>query len=129
MRGNLINYPGDCGTPMADLLMVKLLFNSVISSPQAKFMCIDIKNFYLCTPMSQYEYFRMKLEFFPDDIIKEYNLHSKVDVRGDVHCEVRQGMYGPPTARIIAQKLLKKRLLKARYKQSKVTPGYWTHGW
>ncbi len=55
--GNLINYPGDCGTPTADLLTVKLLFNSVISTPQAKFMCIDIKDFYLCTPISQYKYF------------------------------------------------------------------------
>jgi hypothetical protein len=55
MGGNLINYPGDCGTPTADLLTVKLLFNSVISTPQAKFMCIDIKDFYLCTPMECYE--------------------------------------------------------------------------
>jgi hypothetical protein len=89
MGGNLINYPGDCGTPTADLLTVKLLFNSVISTPQAKFMCIDIKDFYLCTLMSRYEYFRMKLELFPDDIIEEYNLHSKVGARGDVHCEVK----------------------------------------
>ena len=44
MGGNLINYPGDCGTPTADLLTVKLLFNSIISMPNAKFMSIDIKN-------------------------------------------------------------------------------------
>ena len=29
---NLINYPGDCGTPTADLLMVKLLLNSIVST-------------------------------------------------------------------------------------------------
>ncbi len=57
MGGNLINYPSDCRTPTADLLTVKLLFNSIISTPYAKFMCIDIKDFYLCTPMSRYEYF------------------------------------------------------------------------
>jgi hypothetical protein len=129
MGGNLINYPGDCGTPTAGLLTVKLLFNSVLSTPQAKFICIDIKDFYLCTPMSRYEYFRMKLELFPDDIIEEYNLRSKVDARGDIHCKVRQEMYGLPQAGIITQELLKKRLLKAGYKQSKVTPGYWTHVW
>ena len=28
--GNLIIYPGDCGTPTVDLLTVKLLLNSVI---------------------------------------------------------------------------------------------------
>jgi hypothetical protein len=32
-------------------------------------MTIDIKDFYLMTPMEQYEYFRMKLELFPPDII------------------------------------------------------------
>ena len=25
MGGNLVNFPGDCGTPTADLIMVKLL--------------------------------------------------------------------------------------------------------
>ena len=57
MGGNLINYPGNCGTPTADLLTVKLLFNSIISTRNAKFMSIGIKDFYLCTPMKQYKYF------------------------------------------------------------------------
>ncbi len=57
MGGNLINYPGNCGTPMADLLTVKLLLNSIISTPNAKFMSIDIKDFYLNTPMARYKYF------------------------------------------------------------------------
>jgi hypothetical protein len=72
MGGNLINYPDDCGTPTANLLTVKLMFNGVISTPNAKFMTIDIKDFYLMTPMDQYKYFRMKLELFPPDIIDEY---------------------------------------------------------
>jgi hypothetical protein len=55
MGGNLINYPDDCGTPTADLLTVKLMFNSIISTPGAKFMTMDIKDFYLMTPMARYE--------------------------------------------------------------------------
>ncbi len=51
MRGNLINYPDDCGTPITDLLTVKLMFNSAASTPNAKFMTNDIKDFYLMTPM------------------------------------------------------------------------------
>ncbi len=86
--GNLINYPGDCGTPTADLLTVKLLFNSIISTPNAKFISIDIKDFYLCTPMKRYDYFRMKIELFPEDIIQEYDLRNKVDATGNIHCEV-----------------------------------------
>ncbi len=55
---------GNCSTPTADQLAIKLLSNSVISTPRTKFMCINIKDYYLCTPMAQYEYFRMKLELF-----------------------------------------------------------------
>ena len=129
MGGNLINYPGDCGTPTADLLTVKLMFNSIISTPNAKFMTIDIKDFYLMTPMDRFEYFRMKLELFPQDIIEEYGLRDKVDTDGNVFCEVRRGMYGLPQAGIIAQELLTKRLHQAGYRQSTVTPGYWRREW
>jgi hypothetical protein len=41
MGGNLVNYPGDCGTPTADLLTVKLLLNRIISTSNSKFMTID----------------------------------------------------------------------------------------
>ena len=51
--GDRINYDGDCSTPIANLLTVKLLLNSVISTDGAKFMTIDIKNFYLKTPLEQ----------------------------------------------------------------------------
>jgi hypothetical protein len=54
--GDRVNYPGDCGTPTVDLLMVKLLLNSIVSTLNAKFMTIDIKDFYFNTPMSRYEY-------------------------------------------------------------------------
>ena len=51
VRGNRINFPGDCGTPTANMLTVKILLNSVISTEGAKFMTVDIKDFYLNTPM------------------------------------------------------------------------------
>jgi hypothetical protein len=51
MGGNLINYPADCGTSMTNLLTVKILLNSIISTPNAKFMTINIKDFYLITPI------------------------------------------------------------------------------
>jgi hypothetical protein len=53
MGGNLVNYPDDCLTPTTDLLTIKLMFNSIISTPNAKFMTIDIKDFYLMTPMDR----------------------------------------------------------------------------
>ena len=48
------------------------------------------------TPMARFEYFRMKLDLFPQDIIEEYGLNNKVDTDGNVFCEVRRGMYSSP---------------------------------
>ncbi len=49
--GDKINYPGEVATPTADMLVAKILFNSVVSTPGAKFMIMDISNFYLMTPL------------------------------------------------------------------------------
>jgi hypothetical protein len=129
MGGNLVNYPGDCRTPTANLLTVKLLLNSIISMPNAKFMTLDLKDFYLMMLMKRYKYIRMKLELFPQDIIDVYNLTSKVDHNRNAHCKVRRGMYGLPQAGIIVQELLETQLKTAGYMQSKLTPGYWKHKW
>lgn len=51
MGGNLINYPDDVSTKTADIVTVKLLLNSVVSTPGARFASADISNFYLDTPM------------------------------------------------------------------------------
>jgi hypothetical protein len=47
--GDQIKYPGDKSTRTAGLTTEKILINSVISTPGAKFLVIDIKNFYLNT--------------------------------------------------------------------------------
>ncbi|MCP4142532.1 MAG: hypothetical protein GY755_20020, partial [Chloroflexi bacterium] len=57
--GNLIDYPGELTTRTADLTTSKILWNSVLSTPNAKYMCLDIKKFYLCAPLERYEYMRM----------------------------------------------------------------------
>jgi hypothetical protein len=54
--GNLIEYPGDVSTPTADTTTAKMVINSTISTPNAKFMCADIKDLYLGTPMERYKY-------------------------------------------------------------------------
>ena len=43
--GNLINLPGDVTTPTSDLTAYKLIFNSVLSNSNAKFMDAYISNF------------------------------------------------------------------------------------
>eukprot|EP00804_Cyclotella_cryptica_P000450 CCRYP_019933-RA/>CCRYP_019933-RA protein AED:0.03 eAED:0.04 QI:0/0/0/1/0.4/0.16/6/0/1642 len=105
---NRITYPGDCGTPTADMLTTKILLNSVISTKGARFMTIDIKGFYLNTPMVRPEYMRLKLSSIPDHIIKLYKLDKLVTTDGYVYVLIQKGMYGLPQAGIIAQQLLEK---------------------
>ncbi len=49
--GVRINYPDDVGTPTADMTLVKILLNSVISTKDAQCVTLEIKDFYLNTPM------------------------------------------------------------------------------
>ena len=74
MGRDRIVYPGDCGMPTVNLLTVKLHQNSTISTMNARYMTIDIKNFYLNTPMDRFEYMRLKLADLPNDVIKHENL-------------------------------------------------------
>ena len=53
---NRINFPGDTGTPTADLPTIKLLANSIVSTKKAKMVTIDLKDFYLNTPMERPEF-------------------------------------------------------------------------
>jgi hypothetical protein len=107
LGGNLVNYPGDVGTRTADMLTVKLLFNSMISTPGAKFMSLDISNFYLMAPMTRYEYVRMNLDDFRKDIIEEYKLREIATKDGTVIAECRKCVYGLPQTGILANKYLK----------------------
>ena len=77
MGGNKIKSPIDCGTPTAYLSTVKLLLNSLVSTNGAKFFTLDIKNFYLNTPMEGFEYMRLKMEDIPENVIEKYGLNAK----------------------------------------------------
>ena len=124
--GNLIDYPDELTTRTADLTTTKILWNSVISTPDAKYMCADIKSFYLETPLDRYEYMKMKLDLIPQEFRNEYNLDAKAK-NGYVFMEIQKGMYGLPQAGILANKLLKKRLAKRGYFELPHTPGLWKH--
>ena len=59
--GDKLDYAGDTKTQCASLTTVKILLNSTISTPGARFATIDMKEFYYGTPMSEYEY--MKIQY------------------------------------------------------------------
>jgi hypothetical protein len=69
--GNCICYPGNMGTNTASLKLVKLLLNSVLSWKGARFSSINLRNFYLDTPMPDPEYVQIKITDIPEEIIKE----------------------------------------------------------
>jgi hypothetical protein len=127
--GDRINYPDEVATPTAEMLVAKILFNSVVSTKGAKFMTMDISNFYLNTPLKRPEYVRLKLSDIPDEIITEYKLRALADRHDNVYVAVVKGMYGLPQAGLLANELLEKRLNKAGYFQSKYVPGLWSHKW
>ncbi len=108
--GNLIHYPGKLTTWTADITMAKLLWNSMLSTPGAKYMTLKIKNFYL----SAQEYMHIPFALSPPCIIEQYALKDKV-LNGHIYLEMRRAMWGLPQAGILANKLLKKRLAPHGY--------------
>jgi hypothetical protein len=56
--GNLITYRGNTFTCTADLTTSKLLWNSILSTNRAWYMCINIKNFYLMVALDYYKYMK-----------------------------------------------------------------------
>ena len=125
--GNKINYPGEVATPTAEMLVAKLLFNSVISTPGARFMTMDISNFYLMTPLKRPEYVKLKLTDIPEEIIVEYKLRELATPDGSVYIEITKGMYGLPQSGLLANEQLEERLNRHGYIQSKLVPGLWKH--
>jgi hypothetical protein len=60
--GNQITYPGSVTTRTAGLSTINILLNSVDSTTDARFVCVDVKNFYLNTPMNKPEYMAINLD-------------------------------------------------------------------
>jgi hypothetical protein len=105
-----------------------MLWNSVLSTKGAKYMCLDIKNFYLCAPMDRYEFMKMPITIFPQHVIDQYDLMSKVH-KGYVWIEVRRSIYGLPQAGKLANDYLRKKLAPHGYYEVPHTPGLWKHIW
>jgi hypothetical protein len=93
----------------AHLTTSKLMWNSVLSTEGTKYMCLDIKNFYLTAPLDRFEYMNMPITLLPNCIIKQYNLLEHVK-NGYIYLEMRQAIWGLPQAGILANKLLCKQL-------------------
>jgi hypothetical protein len=69
--GNLIQYHGDVATRAANLTTSKCIWNSTISTDGAKYMCLDANNFYMGTPMEEFECMHIPIKLFPVNIIEK----------------------------------------------------------
>jgi len=127
MGGNLINYPDDVGVPTANLLLIKIFLNSIISTKGAEFTNADLANFYLMSPLKRPAYAKIELSDIPEEVIKEYNLHQLVTPDGWVYVRVTRAMYGLPQAGSLGQDQLEKHLNQEGYYQSRIVPGLWKH--
>jgi hypothetical protein len=124
--GDKVTYLGNVSTKTAGLPTAKILFNSILSTPDAKHMTIDNKNFYLNTPMKSFEYMRIPVAHIPSNIMSLYALHNKFH-NGAAYVEIRKGMYGLPQAGHIANDRLVLHLNKHGYHQAKHTHGLFNH--
>jgi hypothetical protein len=50
-----LDYPGDVATSTADITTFNILINSTLSTEDAAMMMMDIKNYYLGTPLPRFE--------------------------------------------------------------------------
>jgi hypothetical protein len=89
--GDILVYSGDVATSTADITTFKILINSTLSTEDAVMMMLDIKDYYLGTPLPRFEYTKMLLSRFPEEIIQKYNLNT-LAADGWVHIEIRKGM-------------------------------------
>jgi hypothetical protein len=124
--GDRLDYSGDVATSTADITTFKILINSTLSAKDAAMMMMDIKNYYLGTPLPRFEYMKMPLSCFPEEIVQKYNLNA-LAVDGWVYIEIRKGMYGLEQAGLIANQLLQTRLAPFGYYPARHTPGLWLH--
>jgi hypothetical protein len=124
--GDRLDFPGITTTQCASLTTTKCLLNSTLSTPGARFMVLDIKNFYYGTPMDRFEYMKLPLALIPDEIITQYDLNS-IASNGYVYLEIRKGMPGLKQAGRIANERLTKHLAKFGYSPVARTPSLWKH--
>ncbi|KAL7528112.1 hypothetical protein ACHAXR_002275 [Thalassiosira sp. AJA248-18] len=71
------------------------MWNSVISTPDVKYMTADIKSFYLETPLDRFEYMKMNLDIIPQEFQDAYDLDTKAK-GGHVVMEIHKGYFEMP---------------------------------
>ena len=128
LGGNLLDFPGDPSSPAVSTTNAKLHINSAISDANrgARYMTMDIKNFYLGSPLKYFQYVRIPKALIPPEILSEYpEIYFESD--GYTYFEARKGIYGLKEAGLITFENLVQNLKPFGYEPVKYTPGIWKH--
>ena len=125
--GDKLDYPGDPSSPEVSLINVKININSTISRAKnnARYMFIDIKNFYLVNPMKQLQHMFIHKKLIPQEVLNEYDIIF--NDRDFTYVEIRRGVYGLKEAGVIAFDQLIQKLKRFGYEPMLQTPGLWRH--
>ena len=91
--GNKLLYTDITATQQASLTTTKCSINSTLSTKNAKFMSVDIKDYYYGTVLKKFEYMHMELCDIPDKIILQYGL-KELKSGGWVSIQIENGMLG-----------------------------------
>ena len=124
-RGD-VYYPGDVATPTGSLEWFKLMINSGLSRPGARFAFFDVNNFYSDTPLVKPVYVRVRLKNIPQEFIDEYSLLEYESSRW-IYFEIIYGCYGIKQSGKLSNDLLRTHLEKEVYYKSSTTLGVWRH--
>ena len=108
------------------MIATKILLNSIVYTPGAKFINSDIKYFNLNTPMLRYKYMHIAISMITLDIIDACNVLLLIK-SGHVIVEICKGMYVLPQASKITHDLLVEHLSKFGCFPAHHTPGLCHH--
>ena len=124
--GDLITYLGDVSAQVAAMSTVKILLNSIVSD-NANMLTIDIKDFYLGTPMDRPEYMRMPANSIPDSVQEKYKLMQYINHKGNILFEINKTLWGLPQSGLLSRERLCTHLASHGYLECARTPGLFRH--
>ena len=118
--GDQLPFDGFTAAQTAALEVIRLLCNCTVSEA-AMLMTLDIKDFYLGTPLEESEYMRVPLKYIPLALQEQHNL--KILAHNDaVIMRIDKSIYGLKQAGILSQQRLIAHLAEHGYLQCKFTP-------
>ena len=120
-----LSVPKEITTRTANLTTSKILWNSVLSTENRKYMCIDIKKLPLYTPRPIQIH-----EAFALSVSKHIKQQNDLEVKAKkdyVYVEIGRSIYGLPQAGKLANTALKEHLAPYGYFEVAHTLGLWRH--